>query len=190
MIYIYVVNILQAINSLVLYINEVKVFETCSTDFNLFDRWYNNLHQLSNNLDELNSLVASETGSILGTPGTGYHDNHLVGATESSGYHYLSLKSLFPHLLSNINTRYVYSIRLDIQLASDLTGRVHSAVGNVNTCFSIQYLSLRIEEQKHSTLVQQVPLGQNLMLSCNKWFQRTYAMPFSAQTSVLFPFPT
>jgi len=178
---LYLASIWQIIDDLVIYINGVKIFESSSKSLNLYHRWLQALMEKSDTKDELSSYIAEENGKYLGTYTTAYHDPAIVGDAESSGYYYSSLKFLFPELFKNLDTKFVYEIRLDASVASDQVGRVNFAVGTLGTRVSIKDLSLKIFEQRHATLIQRpVPC---LMLKCPKWVQRTFTTPFSAVTT-------
>jgi len=178
---LYLATIWQIIDDLVIYINGVKVFESSSKNLNLYHRWLQALLERSDNIAELSSYIAEENGKYMATYTTAYHDAAIVGDAESSTYYFSSLKFLFPQMFKNIDTTYIYEIRIDATVASDQVGRVNFAVGTLGTRVSIKDLSLKILEQRHATKI--VHPSTNLMLKTNKWFQRTFATPFSATTT-------
>jgi len=135
----------------------------------------------SDSKEELSSFIAEETGQYLSTFTSAFHDLCIIGDAESSGYYNSSLLFLLPHLFTNLDTKYIYEIRIDGSIASDQVGRVHFDVGTLGNRVSIKDLSLKIKEARHMTKVEQI--GHQLTLKAPRWHQRTYTTPFSASTA-------
>jgi len=178
----YPVTIWQCIDDLVIYINGVKCFESSSKALNLYHRWLQAIMERSDNKAEMESYIAEECGKHLTSYDADYHDVTSVGDGESSGYYHTSLATMFPHLFKNLDTKFIFEIRLDGTIASDLVGRLdYITNATMNTRFSLKDLSLKLVEQRHATDV--IHPCSNLTVKTPHWHQRTFVTPFSAATT-------